>query len=172
MRWEHTARVRCSVARTLAIVGDRWTFLVVRDAFLRVRRFEQFQARLGISRHRLADRLARLVAHGILERVRYQERPERFEYRLTAKGRDLHGVLLAVVGWGDRWLAGAAGPPLELVHRACGEPMQTVPHCSRCGTPVGPRDVEPRPGPGLARPPRRRPSTKRPPRAARKEASV
>ncbi|HZP42289.1 MAG TPA: helix-turn-helix domain-containing protein [Candidatus Binatia bacterium] len=149
MRWRDIRDVPCSVARALAVVGDRWTLLVLRDAFLGRRRFEDFQRSLGVARHRLADRLAKLVAEGILERVRYQERPERFEYRLTEKGRDLYPVLVSLVGWGDRWLAGPDGPPLELVHRGCGKAAAPTLHCSACHAPVTARDMLARPGPAL-----------------------
>ncbi len=107
----------CSVARALSVVGDRWSLLVLRDAFLGIRRFDDFQRDLGTTRHRLADRLKKLVAHGILERVRYQQRPPRFEYRLTEKGRDLYPVIVSLTRWGDRWMAGKAGPPIELIHK-------------------------------------------------------
>lgn len=149
MRWGDVGQLTCSVARTLAVVGDRWTMLILRDAFLGVRRFDGFRAS-GIPRHRLADRLARLVREGVLDRVRYQERPSRFEYRLTEKGRDLYPVLVALVRWGDRWLAGEAGPPIELVHRGCGHPVTPVLTCPDCHAPVGPRDMLARPGPALA----------------------
>src|SRR5215470_1351424 len=120
MRWRDIGDMTCSIARTLSVVGDRWNLLILREAFLRTRRFEDFQAHLGMTRHRLADRLRKLVDNGVLERVRYQERPARFEYRLTEKGRDLYPVIVSLVGWGDRWMAGEAGPPIELVHRECG----------------------------------------------------
>jgi DNA-binding HxlR family transcriptional regulator len=95
----------CSVARTLEIVGERWTLLIIRDAFLGLSRFEQFQEKLGIARNVLADRLNRLVEEGILERVRYSERPERFEYRLTPKGRELQLVMAGLRQWGDKYLS-------------------------------------------------------------------
>src|SRR3954454_8985125 len=109
----------CSIARTLELVGDRWTMLVVREAFLGRRRFDELADRLGIARNVLAARLARLVEEGVLERVRYQERPERFEYHLTAKGRDLWPVLMSLLQYGDRHYAPAAPPP-EGTHRGCG----------------------------------------------------
>jgi DNA-binding HxlR family transcriptional regulator len=149
MRWKELDREACSVARTVSILGDRWTLLVLRDCFLKVRRFEDFQARLGITRHVLADRLRKLVAAGVLERVPYQDHPPRHEYRLTPKGLDLHPVLLALVGWGDRHMAGDAGPPILHRHRVCGHDFTAVTACSECGAAVGPRDVEVRPGPGL-----------------------
>ena len=93
----------CSIARALEVVGERWTLLIIRDAFFGVRRFDEFQERLGIARNVLADRLNRLVDEGILERVRYSERPERFEYRLTRKGRDLVPALVGLRQWGDKY---------------------------------------------------------------------
>lgn len=108
MRWRDIAKEPCSVARTLAVVGDRWTPLVLRETFLRTRRFDDFQARLGLTRHLLADRLGKLVEDRILERVPYQERPQRFEYRLTEKGRDLYPVIVALMAWGDHRIERAA----------------------------------------------------------------
>ena len=143
MRWDEIGEVPCSVARTLSVIGDRWTLLVLRDAFLRTRRFEDFQRQLGVTRHLLADRLRKLVAAGILEKVRYQEKPARYEYRLTEKGRDLHPVILALLGWGDRWMADENGPPLTLVHKSCGRRMRPATVCPDCGEPIGPRDVVP-----------------------------
>ena len=92
----------CSIARSLEVLGDRWTILIMRDAFMRVRRFEDFQRNLGVARNVLTDRLGRLVEEGILERVPYQDRPARFEYRLTEKGIDLWPVMIALLRWGDR----------------------------------------------------------------------
>jgi len=151
MRWRDIGDMTCSVARTLSVIGDRWTLLILRDAFLRTRRFEDFQTSLGMTRHRLADRLAKLVDAGIFERVRYQDAPERFEYRLTEKGRDLYPVIASLVAWGDRWMSGRKGPPLELVHRDCGHVMTPTFACSECRTPLSARDVEARPGAELRR---------------------
>jgi DNA-binding HxlR family transcriptional regulator len=95
----------CSIARALEVVGERWTLLIVRDAFLGRRRFDEFQESLGISRNVLTERLGRLVDEGILERVLYQERPKRFEYRLTKKGRDLHLALTGLRQWGDTYVS-------------------------------------------------------------------
>lgn len=150
MRWQDIGDMTCSVARTLSVVGDRWTLLILRDAFLGIRRFEQFQADVGLTRHRLADRLAKLVEHGVFERVQYQERPLRFEYRLTAKGRDLYPVVVSLTRWGDRWMAGRDGPPIELVHRRCGHRILPVLSCPHCGEALSARDMQARPGPALA----------------------
>ncbi len=138
--------MQCSVARALSVIGDRWTLLVLRDAFLRTRRFEDFQRQLGVTRHLLADRLKKLVAAGILEKVRYQEKPARFEYRLTEKGRDLYPVIVALLRWGDRWMAGEAGPPLALLHQPCGHRMHPTLVCPDCGERIHPRDVVPKLG--------------------------
>lgn len=123
--------------------------MVLREAFLRTRRFDEFQARIGAARHIVADRLRKLVEHGILERRRYQERPVRYEYRLTEKGLDLHPLLLSLAAWGDKWMDQGEGPPLEYVHKECGHAMKPVLGCSVCGKPVDPRSVQPRPGPAL-----------------------
>jgi DNA-binding HxlR family transcriptional regulator len=137
----------CSIARALELIGERWTLLIVRDVFLGVRRFDDFQRSLGVSRGVLADRLNRLVEGGILERRRYQESPERFEYRLTEKGRDLWPVTIALVNWGDRYEA-EHGPPRVFVHRDCGGKVTDRRTCAKCGAELDARDVEVRPGPG------------------------
>jgi len=136
------------MARSLSVIGDRWTLMILRDCFLGVRRFDAFQARLGISRTIVAERLGRLVDAGVLAKVLYQDHPVRHEYRLTDKGRDLHPVVLAIVHWGDRHYAGEAGAPLIHTHRGCGCDFQPVQTCSACGDVVTARDVEVRIGPG------------------------
>jgi len=122
--------------------------LIVRDAFLGVRRFDQFQRSLGIARNVLDDRLSRLCADGILERHRYQERPERHEYRLTDQGLELWPVLMTLMQWGDRHLADD-GPPVLVQHRDCGGAVTGSLSCEKCGASLTARDVEARPGPGL-----------------------
>src|SRR5438270_4182828 len=111
----------CSIARALEVVGERWTLLIVRDAFLGLRRFDQFQDSLGIARNVLSDRLNRLVEEGILERVLYSERPERYEYRLTAKGRELNIALTSLRQWGDKYLS--EKPPRLLRRKADKRPV-------------------------------------------------
>lgn len=148
MKWSELAAERCSVARSVAVIGDRWTLMLLRDCFLGVRRFEDFERRLGISRSLVAERLRRLVQEGVLRRERYQERPVRHEYRLTEKGLALHPVMMAIVHWGDVHYAGEAGPPLLHRHRACGCDFEPVTTCSECGGAVTAREVEVRPGPG------------------------
>jgi DNA-binding HxlR family transcriptional regulator len=139
----------CSIARTLGVIGDRWTLLVIRDAFMGVRRFEDFQQSLGIARNVLTDRLGRLTDEGILRRNLYQDRPPRYEYRLTRKGVDLWPVIITTLKWGDRYLADE-GSPLLILHRDCGGEIDGRLHCSRCGAQLGPTDVDVRPGPGAA----------------------
>lgn len=138
----------CSVARALEVIGERWTVLIIRDAFLGVRRFEDFQRDLGLSRGVLTDRLNRLLEAGIFERRLYQERPERHEYRLTEKGRDLWPVTVALLRWGDRYYA-EQGPPRLVLHRDCGGEVTERLTCAKCGAELTARDVEARPGPGL-----------------------
>lgn len=152
MKWRELDGTTCSVARSLAIVGDRWTILILRNAFLRTRRFDDFQAQLGITRHLLASRLAKLVKLGVMGKIAYQERPPRYEYRLTEMGRDWYSVQLALVAWGDKWLAGAAGPPLEFLHQTCGHKFRPVMVCSECREPLDTREVTPIAGPGLQPP--------------------
>lgn len=151
MRWNDLSETPCSVARTVAVIGDRWTLMILRDAFLGVRRFEDFERRLGISRSVIAERLRRLVDEGVLRREAYQTRPLRHEYRLTDKGLALHPVMLSIVHWGDTHYAGEAGPPLLHRHKACGCDFTPVMTCSACHEPVGARGVEFRVGPGAVR---------------------
>jgi DNA-binding HxlR family transcriptional regulator len=144
VRWADVGTLDCTIARTLSVIGDRWTLLILRDAFLGARRFEQFQTSLGITRHRLADRLGKLVAAGVLRRERYQARPPRFEYRLTDKGLDLYGVVVTIAGWGDKHMVGPEGPAVERIHRGCGRTAALRLACEHCGEPVGPRDMRAR----------------------------
>ncbi|MCG9917631.1 MAG: helix-turn-helix transcriptional regulator, partial [Phenylobacterium sp.] len=130
MKWDDLANEPCSVARTLAVIGDRWTLMILRDLFLGVRRFETFQSRLGISRSIVTERLNLLVTEGVLERRSYQDRPLRHEYRLTAKGLDLHPVIMALVDWGDRHYGGQDGPPILRRHKVCGCDFHAVQVCS------------------------------------------
>lgn len=144
MKWNDLSSENCSLARALAVVGDRWTLLVLREAFLKVRRFEDFQTRLGIARRVLTERLAGLVDNGVLEKVAYQQRPLRHEYRLTDKGLALYPVILGLVHWGDAHLDDGAGPPVIHRHKACGHDFRSVLTCSECGEALGARDVEAR----------------------------
>lgn len=144
MKWNDLSSENCSLARALAVVGDRWTLLVLREAFLKTRRFEDFQSRLGIARRVLTERLAGLVENGVLEKVAYQQRPVRHEYRLTDKGLALYPVILSLVHWGDAHLGDGNGPPVIHRHKACGHDFRSVLTCSECGEALGARDVEAR----------------------------
>ena len=142
MKWAELAEQRCSVARSVAVIGDRWTLMLLRDCFLGIRRFEDFERRLGISRSIIADRLKFLTDEGVLRREAYQARPVRHDYRLTDKGLALHPVMMAIVHWGDVHYAGDDGPPLIHRHKACGCDFTPVQTCSECGEAVGAREVE------------------------------
>ncbi len=139
----------CSVARALEVVGERWTLLIVRDALLGLTRFDDLLRSVGVARNILADRLRRLVEAGVLERVAYQQRPPRSEYRLTPMGRELGVAVVALMHWGDRHLADAAGPPRLTHHRGCGGSLEVQLHCRRCGEAVDGSGLEVLPGPGL-----------------------
>ena len=151
MRWDDIGSEACSVARTVAVIGDRWTLLILRDCFLGIRRFDDFQTRIGVTRHILADRLKKLVEEGILARVKYEERPPRYEYRLTDDGRALHPVIMAIVHWGDTHRVTKKGRPLLHRHKTCGHDFDPVMTCSHCAEPLAARAVAVRPGPGARR---------------------
>jgi DNA-binding HxlR family transcriptional regulator len=146
------ARQNCSLARALEVLGERWTLLVLRDAFQGVTRFELFQRRLRIAPNILTKRLATLVEAGVLERRRYQERPERFEYVLTPAGKELLPALVDLMRWGDAHLA-PDGPPAVLRHGGCGGELGRGAVCERCGTAVEADDVEWYRGPGTHKTP-------------------
>jgi DNA-binding HxlR family transcriptional regulator len=140
----------CSIAGALEVVGERWSLLIVRNVFLGLRRFDQIQANLGIARNVLQTRLERLVEQGVLERVPYQQRPPRHEYRLTEKGLDLWPIVVSLMQWGDRYTPPAGGPAVLLEHRGCGGRVDEHRICERCGEPIGPRDAVAHAGPGAA----------------------
>ena len=151
MRWNELSEEACPVARGLSVVGDRWTMLVLRDCFLGIRRFEQFQERLGITRHVLTDRLRKLEAAGVLRREPYSERPVRYEYRLTEKGKDLYPVLLSLIGWANRHMPSGGPPPFELVSRDSGERVEPVLVDANSGQPLNHRTVRALPSDQKAR---------------------
>ena len=132
----------CTVAAALEVIGDPWTLLVIRDAFQGVRRFEQWQERLGVARNVLAARLKSLVRHGVLEPQAYSERPLRHEYVLTRKGKDLYIVLLALHGWGAKHLYGDSEAGVSFIHKTCGKELDPTLACGCCGEQVKPRDLE------------------------------
>jgi DNA-binding HxlR family transcriptional regulator len=138
----------CSIARTLDVIGEPWSPLILRDVYVGISRFDQIQADLGISRKVLTERLKWLVQSGVLERHRYQDRPPRDEYRLTDKGTELVDLLMVMVAWGDRWADEGAGPPVLYRHRACGEISHVELRCAHCGTTMRAGDVDLLDGPG------------------------
>lgn len=141
------ANQNCSIASTLELIGERWTILILRELFMGVHRFDEIQRDLGVARNILQRRLARLVEEGLIKRVPYQERPQRFEYRLTRKGVDMWPVMLALQSWGDRYAA-ENGPPVVLEHKGCGGGVDDRRRCERCGADLDPWDVVPKLGPG------------------------
>jgi DNA-binding HxlR family transcriptional regulator len=151
MKWDALEEEPCSLARTVAVIGDRWSLLILRESFLRVRRFEAFQSSLGITRHLLAERLKKMVRLGVLRRVPYQDSPKRYEYILTPKGLDLYPVIMAIVHWGDTHMVDERGRPLLHEHHSCGKMFDPVMVCSECGEPLKAKEVHVHSGPG-ARP--------------------
>jgi DNA-binding HxlR family transcriptional regulator len=151
----------CSVAQALEVLGDWWTLLVVREAFLGVRRFADLEANLGIAKNVLARRLDHLVAHGVLERVDAGVHGTRYEYQLTAMGKDLATIMTALRQWGDRWIFGEGHEPLLVLDRRTGRPVPRLRIVGDDGAPLGSRDIELRPGPGATRATRARARARR-----------
>jgi DNA-binding HxlR family transcriptional regulator len=137
--------MECSIARTLEVIGERWSLLIVRDAFYGVTRFEDFHEDLGLARNVLTDRLTKLVDQGVLDRRQYESRPPRFEYVLTEKGRDLLPVVLAMMRWGDKWSARGNDIPVTLTHLTCGSETKPSVTCSECGEELHLRDLRAHP---------------------------
>ncbi|HWU13243.1 MAG TPA: helix-turn-helix domain-containing protein [Caulobacter sp.] len=152
MQWDELEGQACSIARTMSVIGDRWTIMILRDCFLRVRRFDDFHARLGIGRPILSDRLNKLIDAFILTKVAYQTKPLRYEYRLTQKGLDLYPMMLAIAHWGDVHMSGKKGRPLLHHHVTCNHQFDPVTVCSECSEVVYPRDVRNILGPGARDP--------------------
>lgn len=150
MQRQSLSEQTCSVARTLDIIGDRWTPLVVRDLALGISRFDTIQRDLGISRKVLTQRLEALVDHEVVARVAYQDHPPRYDYRLTEKGNDLAMVVLALQQFGDTWSFGSTGPPIQWRHLGCGQISTPVTCCDQCGERVRPGDAVPQRGPSFA----------------------
>ena len=143
MSWSSAGESLCPVAQTLAVVGERWTLLLLREMFIGTRRFDEFQAQLDMSPHLLSNRLKDLEREGIVKRVPYQERPARFEYRLTPKGQDLFPVVVALKAFGEKWgeKQSRRSPALAMVHGACGCATGLKLVCTECGESYGPRDT-------------------------------
>ena len=151
MRWDEVDSQVCSIARTLALFGDKWTLLIIRDAFRRVRRFSDFQKSLGIPKHRLSDRLNKLVDNGVLKKMLYDEKRLRYDYRLTPKGLDLFPVLMTFVQWGDRWATDEDGSPVVFRHSDCGKISEPKYVCNQCDKPVVAKSFQPEVGPGISK---------------------
>jgi DNA-binding HxlR family transcriptional regulator len=143
-----TADWPCTIARSVDLFGEGWTLLILREAFLGKRRFEDFQRELGISRNILALRLSRMVDDGLFDQVEYQRHPVRYEYALTEKGLDVYPIIAAMAAYGDKWLVGDEGTPLILHHTLCDRDMHAVVVCGECREPLTAHDVHARLGPG------------------------
>jgi DNA-binding HxlR family transcriptional regulator len=148
LRHDYPGQV-CSIAKALEVIGERWSLLIVRDVMNGRRRFDELQKGLGIARNVLSTRLQRLVEEDILERRAYQQNPERYEYLLTEKGLDLWPALIALLAWGDRYSPTPQGPPMLIVHKECGGPVNDRGVCEACGKVLHARDARALPGPGL-----------------------
>ncbi len=144
MKRNQLGNQQCSVARSSTVLGDPWTLTLLSDCFLGVRRFEEFQSRLNVSRTSLTTRLKLLEQHDILARRQYEQKPPRYEYILTEKGRDLFPVISTLLTWGDKYYSDPAGPPILRHHKTCGHDYQTYIACSECGEPIELNDVEAR----------------------------
>lgn len=140
MKEEAATRV-CSVANAIDILGDRWCFLILREAFFGVRRYDAFLGNLGIATNILSNRLKKLVENRILDRIKDPGDARRFIYRLTEKGLDIYPIVLSLMNWGDKWLADENGPPLVLHHNRCGHHLEPVMSCAHCGEKVDPKEV-------------------------------
>jgi DNA-binding HxlR family transcriptional regulator len=148
MRLTSLAGWNCSIARTLDVIGEWWTLLIVRDAFRGSRRFDDFKDSLGLARSVLAARLAKLTEHGVLERRAYSQHPPRYEYQLTEKGQTLFPVIATLIRWGDQWAPALAGPPVQFVHDTCGNITTPELTCPRCHGEVTAANTHGQPGPG------------------------
>ena len=151
MRWEEIDSQVCSIARTVSIFGDKWTLLIIREAFRRRSRFSDFQKALGITKHRLSDRLNKLVDADIMKKHLYDEKMQRYEYRLTEKGMDLYPVLMTLVQWGDKWLGDGDGAPIVFRHLSCGHVINPTFACDHCAHEISAKDMKPELGPGVKR---------------------
>ncbi len=139
---DEEAQKAAAAQQALALLADRWTFAIIREAYFGVHRYGQLQRNLGIARNVLASRLSQLVEHGLLERVRYRTEPDWFEYRLTERGLDLYPAILAFFRWADTHYGDPNRPAVRIRHRTCGKPTQPMLVCSACREPIGARDVE------------------------------
>jgi DNA-binding HxlR family transcriptional regulator len=142
MKWDEIDHSVCSVARAMSVIGDRWTILILREAFIGTRRFDEFQLYLTAAPHIISMRLKKLVEYGLLEKQKYQDRPTRYEYRLTDSGRELYPSIVMLAQWGYKWLGDDKGPAINRVHKSCGHRLTMVPACAQCGEVVNLHDVK------------------------------
>ncbi|MEF9957071.1 MAG: helix-turn-helix domain-containing protein [Acinetobacter sp.] len=142
MKWDEIGEQPCPVAKALSVLGDRWTMLILRNAFLGIRRFDDFQRSLGLTRHVLSERLKRLVEHGVLVKVPYIDRQERFEYQLTEKGLALYPVMLSMMQWADNWMDKGIEKPTEFIHKTCGNVLNPKVICAECDQPLHAKDID------------------------------
>ena len=142
MRWDEIDESLCGLARTRGVIGDRWTLLVLRETFLGTRRYDDYQRNLAAAPHIVAARLKKLVEHKVLEKRRYQDHPPRYEYRLTERGHELYPAVIALIGWGEKWLKSPQGPATIRTHKSCNHRLHTVTTCAVCGEAVTARDVK------------------------------
>ncbi|WP_344415762.1 winged helix-turn-helix transcriptional regulator [Pseudonocardia ailaonensis] len=148
MKHEELLDENCAIARSSAVLGERWVWPILRQAFNGARRFEEFQKGIGLARNILTDRLTLLVEHGILERRPADDGGAHRQYRLTAKGHDLFPAYLAIMEWGNRW-TGLPAPPIDVLHKPCGHRVNARVVCSECGEELTDRETEPVVGKGL-----------------------
>lgn len=149
MSWQEIDNQVCSVARSLLILGDRWTLLIIRDLFLGNNKFTDLHKSLGITKHRLSDRLNRLIEEGIVSKELYDESRGWHRYQLTTKGLDLFPIIVTLVQWGDKWKKDDDGIPLQLVHKTCGHVSKPELRCNVCGERIEAKDMGVKPGPGI-----------------------
>jgi DNA-binding HxlR family transcriptional regulator len=151
--WLETSPENCSVQRALSVIGEKWSLLLIRDAANGVHRFDDFRRHVGLSEAVLADRLRTLVEHDVFETREYQAEGQRKrrEYRLSTKGWDLYPALVALLQWGDKYMADDEGPARVLLHKECGHPVQAVVRCTHDGAEVTQYDVRAVPGPSAKR---------------------
>ena len=141
MRWADIGQQACSVSRSLSVVGDKWTLLIVHSAFPGARRFTDFEAETGITRHRLSDRPSKLVQEEVLEKVEYQKFPLRYEGRLNASGNELYPIVMSLVKWGDKWKVEKDGKPMEYIHNASGSKIVPPLTCRECSQEIEAHDM-------------------------------
>ena len=145
MKWSDLSEVSCPIARSLSILGDRWTLLIIRNAFMHTCRFDDFQNQLGMTRHLLAERLKRLVEHKIIEKKPYQHSPVRYEYKFTEQGLALYPILLAFTKWGNDWMNQEQEyPTVSYIHKSCGHETGLIIRCQCCGEPLTRANTSPK----------------------------